>query len=50
MFLRFQATPGGKTGPSYWEGLTSVGLAGGGCFWAETQEEQQMDGIRVKNV
>lgn len=39
MFLRSQATP---------ELLRRVNLSGGGCFRVGTQEEQQMDDIRVK--
>lgn len=39
MFLRSQATP---------ELLRRVNLSGGGCFCVGTQEEQQMDDIRVK--
>lgn len=39
MFLRSWATP------ELWR---RVNLRGGGCFCAGTQEEQQMDDIRVK--
>lgn len=39
MFLRSQATP---------ELLRGVNLSRGGSFWVGAQEEQQMDGIRVK--